>query len=234
MKKLIIAALIGVASIANINWAHAQIRLSINIGSQPLWGPVGYDHVDYYYLPEIDAYYYVPTGQYIYLVNGAWVWRSYLPARYRNIDLYRTYKVVVNGDKPYLRHNDYRNKYRNYRTSYNKQVIIRDSKDRKYDVVRNRPNNRPTPSHPTRPGNGGPSRPERPGNGGKPERPGNGGPSRPERPGNGGKPERPGNGGPSRPERPGNGGKPERSGNGGKPERPGNDGKGRPENHGRH
>lgn len=175
MKKLIIAALIGAASIANINWAHAQIKVNINIGSQPLWGPAGYDHVDYYYLPEIDCYYYVPTGQYIYLVNGAWVWRSSLPARYRNFDLYRTYKVVVNGDKPYLRHNDYRNKYRNYRTSYNKQIPIRDHKDKKYDVVRNRPNN-------GRPGNNGGVRPERPGNngGGRPERPGNDGKGRPE------------------------------------------------------
>lgn len=168
MKRLIIAALIGVASIANINWANAQISVNVNIGSQPLWGPAGYDHVDYYYLPEVDSYYYVPTGQYIYLLNGVWARRSALPTRYRNFDLYRTYKVVLNGDKPYLRHNDHVNKYKNYRTSYNKQVPIRDHKDKKYDVVRNRPNvgnNRPNVDR--RPGNKGNSRPERAGNEGK-------------------------------------------------------------------
>jgi len=162
MKKLIIAALIGVASIANINWAYAQIRINVNIGSQPLWGPVGYDHVDYYYLPEIDSYYYVPTRQYIFMSNGAWVWRSSLPDRYRNFDLYRTYKVVLNGDRPYLRYNDHRNTYRNYRSSYNKQVPIRDSRDRKYEELRNRPDNDRRHG-----GNNGGGRPERPGNDGK-------------------------------------------------------------------
>ena len=135
MKKIIIAALIGVASISSVKYASAQVSVNINIGSQPLWGPTGYDHVDYYYLPEMDAYYYVPTGQYIYLVNNNWVWRKSLPDRYRNIDLYRTYKVVVNGDKPYLRHSTYVNKYKNYRSAYNQQTLIRDSKDKKYQAV---------------------------------------------------------------------------------------------------
>jgi hypothetical protein len=44
----------------------AQVRVNINIGSQPVWGPVGYDHVDYYYLPDIETYYYVPTRQFVY------------------------------------------------------------------------------------------------------------------------------------------------------------------------
>lgn len=140
MKKILTAVLFGVASMFSINHASAQISLSVNIGSQPLWGPTGYDHVDYYYLPEVDAYYYVPGNQYVYLVNGAWVRRSTLPAKYRNVDLYRTYKVVMNGDRPYLNHKVNYNKYRNYRTAYNKQSPIRDSRDKKYDVVRNRPN----------------------------------------------------------------------------------------------
>jgi hypothetical protein len=46
--------------------ASAQVRVNINIGSQPVWGPVGYDHVDYYYLPDIETYYYVPTRQFVY------------------------------------------------------------------------------------------------------------------------------------------------------------------------
>lgn len=47
-------------SLFGINNAKAQVSLNINIGSQPVWGPTGYDHVDYYYFPDIDAYYYVP------------------------------------------------------------------------------------------------------------------------------------------------------------------------------
>lgn len=139
MKKIIIAALIGVASIANTNYANAQINVNVNIGSQPLWGPTGYDHVDYYYLPEVDSYYNVPGKQYVYQVNNKWVRTSTLPAQYRNVDLYRTYKVVMNGDRPYLKHSDHRLKYKNYKSSYNKQTPIRDSRDNKYKAVKSRP-----------------------------------------------------------------------------------------------
>ena len=31
-----------------------------------IWGPGGYDHVDYYYMPDIDAFYKVPTRQFYY------------------------------------------------------------------------------------------------------------------------------------------------------------------------
>jgi hypothetical protein len=134
MKRIIIAALIGVASISSVNYAAAQVNVNLNIGSQPLWGPTGYDHVDYYYLPEIDSYYDVPTNQYVYLSNGKWIRRESLPAQYGNFDLYRTYKVVINGNKPYLQHREHVVKYKNYKSSYNKQTPIRDSRDSKYRV----------------------------------------------------------------------------------------------------
>jgi hypothetical protein len=91
--------------------AKAQVSLNINIGSQPQWGPTGYNHVDYYYLPEVQSYYYVPTRKFIYYSGNNWVHSSYLPGRYRNYDLYRGRKVVINSSRPYLRHNDYRNRY---------------------------------------------------------------------------------------------------------------------------
>src|SRR5678809_1729532 len=81
--------------------ASAQFRVNVNIGSQPVWGPVGYDHVDYYYLPDIETYYYVPTRQFIYFSNGRWIYSSSLPYRYRNYDLNRGYKVVVNQPRAY-------------------------------------------------------------------------------------------------------------------------------------
>ena len=74
MKKtiLVVALLLGGLMFQK---ASAQLRVSfkVNIATQPVWGPVGYDHVEYYYMPDIDAYYYVPTRQYIYLQRGRWI-----------------------------------------------------------------------------------------------------------------------------------------------------------------
>jgi hypothetical protein len=140
MKKIIITAAIFLSCIAYKS-ANAQISLSINIGSQPEWGPVGYDHADYYYMPDIDTYYDVPAHQYVYLENNSWVRRASLPARYSNYNVYNGYKVVVNERNPWTRNDVYRAKYANYRGRTG-QTIIRDSRNVKY---RNHwANNRPT------------------------------------------------------------------------------------------
>ncbi|SFH45533.1 hypothetical protein [Pedobacter insulae] len=106
MKKLILMALVASAT-AIYQPAEAQISLQINIGAQPNWGPRGYNHVDYYYLPEVESYYYVPTRQFIYLERNKWVHRRSLPARYRNYDLYGGRKIVINQPRPYLQHHVY-------------------------------------------------------------------------------------------------------------------------------
>jgi hypothetical protein len=146
MKKLVLFAAVLMVSLFGINNAKAQVSLNINIGSQPVWGPTGYDHVDYYYFPDIDAYYYVPSGQYIYANGGRWVWTNSLPAQYGNFDLYRAYKVVINEPKPYLRNNVYVTRYSKYKNYGGRQTIIRDSRDTKYYVVKGHPNynQRPT------------------------------------------------------------------------------------------
>jgi hypothetical protein len=54
MKKIIITTAIFI-SLLSVKAANAQVSLNINIGSQPEWGPVGYDHADYYYMPDIDT-----------------------------------------------------------------------------------------------------------------------------------------------------------------------------------
>jgi len=132
MKKLIITAVILLSCLTFKN-ANAQLRLSlgVNIGAQPEWGPVGYDHADYYYIPDVGAYYDVNAHQYIYLENNVWVHRGFLPDRYRNYDLYGGYKVVVNGRNPWMRDNVYRAKYAGYRGRRG-QSIIRDSRDNRY------------------------------------------------------------------------------------------------------
>lgn len=108
----------------------AQINVNINIGSQPAWGPEGYDYVDYYYMPDMDVYYNVPKRQFVYPEGNNWVFGSRLPARYNNYNIYNTYKVVVNEPRPYLHHDVYKVKYAKFKGQ--KQVVIRDSHDNRY------------------------------------------------------------------------------------------------------
>ena len=112
---------------------HAQIHININfnLDSQPAWGPVGYDYVDYYYLPAIDIYYSVPLHRYYYEYRGRWISSIYLPARYRDFDLYTSYKVVVNEREPWRNDRVYRERYYSDRDRHD-QEIIRDSRDPKY------------------------------------------------------------------------------------------------------
>lgn len=132
MKKLIFTAALFLSCFA-FQLADAQLRinLNLNIGSQPDWGPVGYDHAEYYYLPDIDTYYSVPTHEYVYFNNNSWIHSTVLPARYRNYDLYNGYKVVVNQANPWQRADYYRSQYANYRGRRGQQ-LIRDSRDARY------------------------------------------------------------------------------------------------------
>lgn len=124
MKKLLYTiAFIGAVVFAQSS--TAQISIQINIGSQPQWGPSGYDYARYYYMPAYDMYYDVRRGHYVYWDYNRWVQAPVLPARYANIDLYRTYKVVLNNASPWLQHNDHRNRYRSYAAN-KKQVNIRE------------------------------------------------------------------------------------------------------------
>jgi hypothetical protein len=110
------------------NAARSQVSVSVNfnVETQPAWGPVGYDNVNYYYMPDIEAYYYVPRRQFIYLDGGQWIFAASLPARYHNYDLYRGYKVVVNEPRPYLHHDVYRERYGHYKGYYDYQESLRD------------------------------------------------------------------------------------------------------------
>ncbi len=132
MKKLVFTAAI-LFSCLSFKVANAQVRinLGLNIGSQPEWGPVGYDHAEYYYLPDIGVYYNVARHKYIYFDHGAWIHADVLPPRYANFDLYHGYKVVLNEPKPWLNDRVYRTKYAGYRGRRD-QVVILDSRDAKY------------------------------------------------------------------------------------------------------
>jgi hypothetical protein len=51
-----------------------QIKVNINIGSQPVWGPIGYDYARFYYLPDLDMYYDVNRREYLYNENNRWIY----------------------------------------------------------------------------------------------------------------------------------------------------------------
>ena len=139
MKKTLVLFSILLSS-AICTGLTAQIRfgLNLNIGSQPIWGPTGYDHVSYYYLPDIDAYYNVSSRQYIYNQRGQWVFSSSLPMRYRDYDLYSGYKVVVNEPRPYFHAQVYRDKYAGFKGNHS-QEVIRNSHEQKYLENKNHP-----------------------------------------------------------------------------------------------
>ena len=93
---------------------HGQVNVNVTIGSPPLWGPIGYPEVRYYYLPDVEAYYDIHATQFICFVDGAWVHRTHLPSRYKSYDLYGGYKVVItdyHGSAPYKHFNENKAKY---------------------------------------------------------------------------------------------------------------------------
>ncbi|CAH0997953.1 hypothetical protein EMA8858_04088 [Emticicia aquatica] len=129
MKKVIFTAILF--SSFFITFAQVRVGTNVNHGSQPIWGPEGYDHVEYYYMPDIDVFYNVPNRQYIYLNRGHWVFTRDLPSQYRNFDLYSGHKVVVNTYKPYRNAQSYRTKYASYK-GRSDQKSIRNSQDSRY------------------------------------------------------------------------------------------------------
>ncbi|GAB3425001.1 hypothetical protein [Niabella aquatica] len=141
MKKLIFAAFICAGFFLSHS-ANAQVSIRINIGNQPAWGPVGYDYARYYYLPEANVYYDINAERFMYLERGRWITARQLPSMYRGINLYNTYKVVINRNYPPYRDNRKDiiayNRYNNIRNQY----IIRDSRDVKYYQSRYHPRHR--------------------------------------------------------------------------------------------
>lgn len=131
MKKRILAAVIALAGMFAVTTANAQVQVNVNIGSQPLWGPTGYDQASYYYIPDAGAYFDIGRNLFVYRQGNAWQTGPSLPGAYGNIDLYRVHKVVINSPTPWMHDNVYRSKYKAYAGRYD-QTPIRDSHDNKY------------------------------------------------------------------------------------------------------
>jgi len=137
MKKIIIMLVLTIAGTISFS-ATAQVNLGVNIASQPLWGPVGYDHVEYYYIPDMESYYHVPSRKFIYSNNGKWIFSSSKPERFGNYNLYNGYKVVINSPKPYLGFEQHKVKYVKFKANRS-QVAISRSNDPKYNVIKGHP-----------------------------------------------------------------------------------------------
>lgn len=110
---------------------QAQVSVNVNIGtppppvvvvekpkviiaSPPEWGPVGYDNMQYYYLPDIQVYYDIRLAEFIYYGQNKWIRAKRLPSYCRNYDLYNGYKVVLTnyrGKTPYVYFNSHKVKY---------------------------------------------------------------------------------------------------------------------------
>lgn len=106
--------------------AKAQVTVSVNIGSPPMWGPVGYTEVRYYYIPAVQCYYDVHNSMFIYFDHGVWVSRHDLPYRHRNYNLYNGYKVVMvdyQGTTPYRSFAAHKKQYgKRYHGDYQKTI----------------------------------------------------------------------------------------------------------------
>jgi hypothetical protein len=133
-----VSAVLALLSLNCMSSGTMNGRLTLNVSDQPTWGPTGYDRVEYYYFPDIDAYYYVQNHQYVYLDAGTWRYSNSLPPSYGTFDVYHSYKVVINEEKPYARNEEHRSKYRSYK-GVKDQPVIRDSHDKKYFVNKDHP-----------------------------------------------------------------------------------------------
>lgn len=123
--------------------SQAQSKSANNISNQPVWGPIGYELARFYYLPEIDMYYDVQQRNYIYQENKQWVYINHLPNRFRNYDLFKGYKVVLNSDNPFQKNASHISKYKPYKNNHQQTAIIY-SNDEKYFVIKGHPRNKDT------------------------------------------------------------------------------------------
>ncbi|MDR6968586.1 hypothetical protein J2X31_002609 [Flavobacterium arsenatis] len=132
--KTLKLALLGIGLMIS-SLTQAQVNVNVNVGAPPAWGPAGYDTVEYYYLPDVEAYYDVRASRFIYYGNGKWVRATRLPAQYRTYDLYSGYKVVLtdyHGPTPYIHHKHHKVKYhKGYKGGPQKTIGMKPAKKHK-------------------------------------------------------------------------------------------------------
>jgi hypothetical protein len=105
IKLLVIGILFAASSSM-----QAQVSVSLNIGTRPVWAPSqGYAAVDFYYVPEVHAYYDTRASVYVYLNGNNWVRSRYLPSQYRNVNMNDCHTVALSGYRGYRPYEHYSN-----------------------------------------------------------------------------------------------------------------------------
>jgi hypothetical protein len=132
--KTLKLALLGIGLIIS-SLSQAQVNINVNVGTPPAWGPAGYETVEYYYLPDVEAYYDVRSSEFIYNGKGKWIRTSRLPRQYRTYDLYNGYKVVLtdyHGPSPYVHYKEHKVKYfKGYKGGPQKTIGMKPAKKTK-------------------------------------------------------------------------------------------------------
>lgn len=129
MIAIVAIMMMGVAAVPQK--AEAKINIQININTQPIWGPVGYDYAQFYYFPDHNFYYDVNRSQYVIRKNNKWMYTKNVPAGYR-FNPYTAYKVVLNESTPFQNNSKHVRFYAQYKGKGNQQQLIRDSRDSRY------------------------------------------------------------------------------------------------------
>jgi hypothetical protein len=138
LLSAVVFAGIALSSINCMGTGTMNGSIGVNISDQPIWGPTGYDHADYYYVPDIDVYYSVSERRYIYRDGSVWKHAESLPPSYSGYDPYHSYKVVINQEAPYQNNDSNRVKYSSFK-GMKDQAVIRDSRDAKYFMNKDHP-----------------------------------------------------------------------------------------------
>jgi len=118
--------------------AQMEANVNLNIATQPIWGPTGYDQADNYFIPDIEVYYNVSQQVFYTNEEGNWTSSLSLPSRFGKYDLYKAHKVVMNDKSPWLNNDVNRERYYTL-IKVHDQKPIRDSRDSKYFVNANHP-----------------------------------------------------------------------------------------------
>jgi len=108
-------------------------------GATPVYRSAYYSPYDYYYYPYSSVYFNISTGYYYYPDGVSWLKVRTLPTRYILDDRDRV-RVVINSDKPYVKHTEHRVRYTpRPNIKYEK---TRDARERKSNLLRFRNNHR--------------------------------------------------------------------------------------------
>ena len=84
--------------------------------TNPVWAPVYYSGVRYYYIPDIETFYDLTNQDFVYLDDGQWLFSYGLPPMYAGFDLFDAFVIALDVDvfQPWMHHQFYVSNYPRY------------------------------------------------------------------------------------------------------------------------